>query len=62
MPSTSYFFNDIIIEHRHFSYGLRKKDEITLKMERECIPDFKWFNTSQFWVDIDKDVKILLST
>jgi len=62
MPSTSYFFKDIIIEHRHFSYGLRKKDETTWKMERESVPDFEWANTPQFQIDINKDVKTLLSS
>jgi len=62
MPNSSYFFKDIIIEHRHFSFNLRNKDETSYKIEGEASPDYKFFNSDQFYIDVEKDVKMLLST
>jgi hypothetical protein len=59
MPETSYFFKDVIIEHRHFSYGLRFKDETTHKIQMESVPDWQYFSTNQFFLDVEKDVKTL---
>lgn len=59
MPETSYFFKDIVIEHRHYSFGLREKDETSYKIQGESSADFAYFNTDQFYIDVEKDVEIL---
>lgn len=60
MPETSYFFKDIIIEHRHYSYGLRSKDQTSIKIEIESGTDWQYFNSEQFYIDVENDVKKLL--
>ncbi len=59
MKETSYFFEDIEIEHRHFSYGLRNKDSTSLKIQSESAPDWKYFESDQFYIDVENDVKKL---
>jgi hypothetical protein len=58
-----YYFSNIIIEHRHYSKGKRKADEISKKVESESIAgnEIHYYRSIEFTNDLNKDVEKLKS-
>jgi hypothetical protein len=56
-----YYFSNIIIEHRHYSRGKRKSDEISKKVESESVAakESIYFKSREYQNNLNEDVKKL---
>jgi hypothetical protein len=59
--NTLFYFNDIIIEHRHYSTGKRQVDNISMIVDKNFDNDNYGFNLLYKSQDFDKDLTKLQS-
>lgn len=56
---TLYYFNDIIIEHRHYITRKRTKDETSVKVQIESVGDTEYYNSQKYKDDFQTDYEKL---
>lgn len=54
-----WYFNDVIIEHRHYSTGKRNKDTISIIVDTDSNPDYAGFNHHYMPKRFTSDIKKL---
>jgi len=53
--NTLHYLPHVIIEHRHFISGKRKKDETSLKVSRECIGELEYYRSPEYQILLETD-------
>jgi hypothetical protein len=56
---TGVYMPEVIIEHRHYITGKRKKDEISLKVSRESAGECEFFKSSEYTNILKRDLERL---
>ena len=54
-----HYFNDIIIEQRHYSTGKRKKDKISCEVDNRGKSDFEGYNKNYLTNNAKHDIEKL---
>ncbi len=54
-----YYFPHIVVEHRHYSTGKRKKDDIAEVVDEDGTKDFVFFNQDYMVNNFQRDVNLL---